>query len=488
LLLFQQAKFSNLSYKEKIFMTTFSNLWKHVINFLTSAMYWIGFGLEVIPVIAGTKRTAVKWDQWLNGLDPEKVYEYWTEHPDHEVGCIVGDDLIVFDADSTEALIALVNIEARFGVMPKMAVNTTRGQHHYFRRAPGTVARSDSHDSEKFPDQVDIKTGRSLVVLPISTGKTLHMLNAENTNGLSVVNQEFIDAINRHNGRTAPTVNLSLSQKKADGTSLYKVEALLNNIDPDSGYEDWLRVGMAIYHETGGSGEGMALYDRWSSKGEKYKGIKDIETKWRSFHSVESPVTIGTLVKMAKDAGADIADIIGDNFEPCEYEVVDPAKVYYINVDDTTRGLLEKLQIAEEYEFHMLAEGFKDFIASEFYSLITRMTESGDTQGVIIVLDTLKKFTDLMSKKLCSQFGRIIRRFVMKGGTVISLAHTNKNPDQENPRDLLLDRHIAKLQLIDRGSSTTNLCQAVTNPQKQGAMDRCFLLDTVRHISRNMKF
>ena len=76
-------------------MKHFLELWKHVINFLTSAMFWITFDLNVIPVIPGTKRTAVRWDSWLENLDHEKVHDHWTGHPDHEVGCVVGDDMIV---------------------------------------------------------------------------------------------------------------------------------------------------------------------------------------------------------------------------------------------------------------------------------------------------------------------------------------------------------------------------------------------------------
>ena len=46
----------------------------------------------------------------------------------------------------------------------------------------------------------------------------------------------------------------------------------------------------------------------------------------------------------------------------------------------------------------------------------------------MLVLDTLKKFTDLMDKRRASRWGEVIRRFIAKGGTVIGLAHVNKNP------------------------------------------------------------
>jgi hypothetical protein len=65
-----------------------------------AALYWFKFGFNVIPILPDAKKTAVKWDPWLKELSIEKIAEYWSKHPDHEVGFIVGDDIIVFDADS----------------------------------------------------------------------------------------------------------------------------------------------------------------------------------------------------------------------------------------------------------------------------------------------------------------------------------------------------------------------------------------------------
>ena len=110
---------------------------------------------------------------------------------------------------------------------------------------------------------------------------------------------------------------------------------------------------------------------------------------------------------------------------------VDPSKVYYLNMDDSAKGLLEKNRIAEEFNFHMLAEGQRDFSAREFISIVRDMIENDQARGVVIILDTLKKFVDLMDKGRTSAFTNVIRPFVMKGGTVIALAHTNKNPGKD---------------------------------------------------------
>ncbi len=110
---------------------------------------------------------------------------------------------------------------------------------------------------------------------------------------------------------------------------------------------------------------------------------------------------------------------------------IESSKVYYLNVDDNSAGLLEKLRIAEEYKFNVLAEGYEDFNANQFLKYVIEMTASDQASGVIIILDTLKKFVNLMDKTQSSNFSKIIRKFALKGGTLIALAHTNKNPGRD---------------------------------------------------------
>jgi hypothetical protein len=49
----------------------------------------------------------------------------------------------------------------------------------------------------------------------------------------------------------------------------------------------------------------------------------------------------------------------------------------------------------------------------------------------VIVLDTLKKFTDMMNKTRAKDFYSLVRTLTAKGMTVICLAHTNKYDDAD---------------------------------------------------------
>jgi len=67
----------------------------------------------------------------------------------------------------------------------------------------------------------------------------------------------------------------------------------------------WIGVGMAIHHETGGSQEGFALWDVWSTKSkDKYPGTEDLLRKWESFgQGGRQSVTARSLIKWAGENG-----------------------------------------------------------------------------------------------------------------------------------------------------------------------------------------
>lgn len=88
---------------------------------------------------------------------------------------------------------------------------------------------------------------------------------------------------------------------RAKNRNFDKLAALLDQIDPDLHYGDWVKVLMAIFYETDGSEDGFELADAWCSRGQKYLGSRDIRSKWNSFSlDLDKPLTIGTLIWMAK--------------------------------------------------------------------------------------------------------------------------------------------------------------------------------------------
>lgn len=481
-------------------------------RFLDAALEWFEFGFNVMPIRPQEKAPVLKWHPWLEALSPVTIRAHWKQHSNHELGFIVGDGVVVLDADSPKSIAALAQIEEAFDVVPNLVVKTRKGQHHYFKLAQGTFAKTDSHSTEKFPERIDVKACRSLVILPPSTGKEAVLQDAENIDDLVTVNQDFIDAVFKHNGKEAPRLiefpELPVVTKQVSSQTVADIKAMLACLDPDCGRDDWVHVGMAIKYETGGSEEGFALWNAWSRNGKKYPGERELRAQWGTFKTeLANPITVATIRMMVDSSGHDWMEVCsaGEQFKPCETIVVkpepvvpkleerepnpldkfslkgwsqeiekqtveqvpilgqlalkgqstvfyaapntgktlitlsliiegiknrciDPEKLYYINVDDSSQGLLEKLVLAEEYGFHMLAEGHRNFKPKEFLGIISKMVEQDQCHGVIIILDTLKKFTSLMDKEQASSFTRVISPFVVKGGTVLALAHTKKYP------------------------------------------------------------
>ncbi len=107
--------------------------------------------------------------------------------------------------------------------------------------------------------------------------------------------------------------------------------------------------------------------------------------------------------------------------------LIEPDNVYYINADDNGTGLAEKLRILQDVGAHMLVPGFKKFRAGDLQGMLLDMAQTGKARGVVVVIDTIKKFASLMDKRDISGFADTCRQFVMHGGTILAFAHTNKN-------------------------------------------------------------
>ena len=113
---------------------------------------------------------------------------------------------------------------------------------------------------------------------------------------------------------------------------------------------------------------------------------------------------------------------------------IDGSKIHYVNADDHYKGSVEKLELLEPHKINVLIPNQNNFDTDKLTRLIGQLTKDNEAMGQVIILDTLKKFTDLMDKKAATAFGKLARSFVGAGGTIITLAHTNKNRNDEGKR------------------------------------------------------
>ena len=114
-------------------------------------------------------------------------------------------------------------------------------------------------------------------------------------------------------GRSTPTPNALEADdpfaglEPAVGLSVEQMQTLLSGLDPDMGRDDWIRIGMALHHECEGDDTGFDLWNEWSEGGATYPSEEALKAQWKSFdrpkRTGQRPVTMRTVLKMAKEAG-----------------------------------------------------------------------------------------------------------------------------------------------------------------------------------------
>ena len=84
--------------------------------------------------------------------------------------------------------------------------------------------------------------------------------------------------------------------------------------------EEWIKIGMALKYE----GFDVSVWDGWSQDDNRYHE-GECQKKWDSFHGTDTPVTVGTIIMIAKTYGWTPVDV--DNTygwdDTIEYEETD---------------------------------------------------------------------------------------------------------------------------------------------------------------------
>lgn len=182
-----------------------------------------------------------------------------------------------------------------------------------------------------------------------------------------------------------------------------------------------------------------------------------------------------------------------------EAESVEADNVFYINADDTYNGSITKGDLCEQYGIHMLVPGEEGFTEKHLARLMMYAVDEDTAAGKVIVLDTLKKFTDLMDKSIGSKFMHLVRMFVAKGGTVIMLAHVNKHKGADGKAvhggtsdviddsdcayildEVEIDEHGTRLVKFENTKKRGSVAETVFYDYDKNEHDYITLLDTVR--------
>lgn len=236
---------------------------------------------------------------------------------------------------STSELATKLGIQA---MPPAFQRNKDGDSLHYLFRLPAgiNIAELKQSNDGRFLPYIDIKRGNQLChikphkQLPFGLPPLHTLLEAPS----ALI--EALKVISYITNRSTPPMAWAGSARDVS-----EAREMLNYIDPNKGYDCWLKVLMAIYSKFGHTEEGVSLADDWSQKGSTYNGVHEIEYKFSTFDPF-GLVTFATLAHFAKEAGADISEInrmfnIDGSAKATEAEVL--AKINDLDADSSSDAI-----------------------------------------------------------------------------------------------------------------------------------------------------
>ena len=154
---------------------------------------------------------------------------------------------------------------------------------------------------------VDVKGDGGFVVAPPSmrSDGTYRWLN-----DVEPVNApEWLIALVTASARASGSGGSATGDRQAPIERVTAAVAVIPN--PDLGWDDWCRIGMAIFAATGGSDQGLAIFDALSAKSAKHSE-ENTAIKWEQFHSSPpNDIGMGILVHLAREAQPGWEALIG---------------------------------------------------------------------------------------------------------------------------------------------------------------------------------
>lgn len=385
----------------------------------------LALGLTLVPQPPPHDSPARVAERWHGGESASAIEHYFLSHPDHDLGILVDARHIIFEALEPESSAPLARVLGDHGE-PPLATLDRRGRCAWIYGLPPEASASALAACGEGPSiavwgagSVAFACGDDGAQLQANLprdggGGEFGQTSQEVVLAIAQLNRRALDAPGRSGSQAGTSVGSSSAQRSdaAAPCSGQTPQALTAESTPPSATPWREPVGgprvLTQYSLTGMSDQ------MEKTVGQQLPLLGQMALQGQATVIYAPPNSGKTLITLHQIRAA------------IRERRVEPDKLYYLNVDDTASGLLEKLRLAEEAGFHMVAEGHKGFRAGMLLQIMVELAEADEARGVVVILDTLKRFTDLMDKGRGSRFTEIVRMFVLKGGTVIALAHTNK--------------------------------------------------------------
>lgn len=241
---------------------------------------------------------------FLNATDDIEIAgELFEYRSDLNVGVATGEmsRIFVIDVDNKndgQGDRSLSRIQEVLGVLPEtMRLTTGNGYHLIFDYPEGEKLKSSTKSFGDGYADIDVRAnGGYIVIYPSRHASGRYYTPDDDCKIIADVPKMYIDYLKMDHRAKKNDAIVDRHQSSGNNSewSEHEVERMLDCLEPDMTYNDWIAVGMALHKE----GFSLDLWDRWSARGSKYAGIADLNGHWRSFNR-SGDRTIGTVVEWA---------------------------------------------------------------------------------------------------------------------------------------------------------------------------------------------
>jgi Bifunctional DNA primase/polymerase, N-terminal/Primase C terminal 2 (PriCT-2)/Protein of unknown function (DUF3987) len=298
-------------------------------------------GFNVFPCHSGgpdvkKPKPGIFWRS-VSTSNERTINSWWQKWPDAVPGlALEKSGLIAIDADAhdgkangVEAFSALMDANGYHPDTAPLVLTPNQGNHHFFKQPSKALGNGRG----LLPAGIDVRGQGGYVIAPGATLDDGRSYELFGDLGQCPPLPDWLYVILTASKET-PKLPLQITQNY-ENAETDEISEMLSFIHPDCAYDDWVSALMAVHSATGGAG--FAIANAWSARGTKYKGVKEIEAKWRSFKG--SGVTLGTLATLARQSGADLSAIAikyrGQNFDYDAVEAAEAAQLLIQNTDGT---------------------------------------------------------------------------------------------------------------------------------------------------------
>lgn len=441
-------------------------------------MLWTSIDLPVSILNPAT----MQLDQDALQDSKSAIHAYLISHPDRVLACSVDESLIVFDATTPEGITALRDAEKQHAAQPALVFRNGTTEHHFFSRTAGNIPKTANISG------VSLKTLGDLILLPPYPG--VSVMEPETVSldlTLVAVPKSFLNAI--------CSLDAPEPQDLADPPKLSEPVVDIPELQLASVPETPVQTSAAPAPPTPVS-QLVPPATRMALTRYFIDDLDDLERQAQAQVPILGLIVLAgqaTVIYAKHNTGKTLI-MFSLIMHAIQNKVIDPEKLVYVNMDDNSTGLIEKARIAQEFGFHTVADGYNGFEAKSFWKAMRQMIETNTARGQVIILDTLKKFVNTMEKKESSEFAKLARKFVMKGGTIVALAHVNKRPGANGKpvyggtTDILDDFDCGyTIDTIDENPDTCTKVVEFENIKRRGnvPLSACYDFSTETGISYN---